>query len=142
MGSYLWKEAGLSAFDEGFEDSVQWCERQEQWLQRFKCVGPRRIATAVRLGVPAVLRGKVWYACTDAAKKRMSADKNYQELVEAQGQLEGTHAMRVIEIDAPRSRIAVHQRASLKNILCAFVTRNPDRSYCQSMNFIAALLLE
>jgi len=92
-------------------------------------------------GVPAVLRGKVWYACTEAAKKRVSADKNYQELVESQSQLEGTNAIRVIDVDAPRSGITGDKLTSLKNILCAFVTRNPDISYCQSMNFIAASLL-
>jgi len=62
-------------------------------------------------------------------------------LKEAGHALKGTDALHVLEMDIPRSGLDEDRQAVLLEILSAWVAKNPEIGYCQSMNFVAAALL-
>lgn len=99
-----------------------------------------RLTSGIRAGVPASLRGSVWYACSGAASKKQKAGMSYAELVKLGLQLRN-EAANVIEVDLPRTGVGEHQMGQLRHILLAFAAKNPGIGYCQSMNFITKTLL-
>lgn len=115
---------------------------------------PRQFDALLRAGVPPQLRGRVWWMCSGAASKRASATESYAALVARLHTLSDAASLE-IEKDLPRTfpieRTSAssesderHRRrstAELRRVLQAYSIRNPAIGYCQSMNFLAAVLL-
>ncbi|XP_022140274.1 growth hormone-regulated TBC protein 1 [Momordica charantia] len=101
----------------------------------------------IRKGIPPVLRPKVWFSLSGAAKKKSTVpDSYYNDLTKA---VEGkvTPATRQIDHDLPRTfpghtwldTPAGH--AALRRVLVGYSFRDSDVGYCQGLNYVAALLL-
>ncbi|CAJ1971608.1 unnamed protein product [Sphenostylis stenocarpa] len=101
----------------------------------------------IRKGIPPVLRPKIWFSLSGAAKKKSTVpDSYYDDLTKA---VEGkvTPATRQIDHDLPRTfpghpwldTPAGH--AALRRVLVAYSFRDSDVGYCQGLNYVAALLL-
>jgi len=117
---------------------------------------------AIHSGVPPELREQVWWRCSGAATKKRNApaEEQYPHLVsklpveiadphhssDDANDANNTDACQ-IEKDLQRtfptnSRFQNEEGiASLRRVLLAYSRRNPELGYCQSMNFITAMLL-
>jgi len=152
----LWEEISCKGeVQADDEDRILACERWRRRLQgerhntwfkiasTFRHQDWERLTTAIRSGVPAALRGSVWYACSGAATKKRETGRSYSDLVVAGKELKlrETESARLIEIDVPRTGVEGERRAALENVLLAFAAKNERIGYCQSMNFVAATLL-
>ncbi|XP_059449953.1 uncharacterized protein LOC132180954 [Corylus avellana] len=101
----------------------------------------------IRKGIPPVLRPKVWFSLSGAAKKKSTVpDSYYNDLTKA---VEGkvTPATRQIDHDLPRT-FPGHSwldtpegHAALRRVLVGYSFRDSDVGYCQGLNYVAALLL-
>ncbi|GAB9474870.1 Gtpase-activating protein [Globisporangium polare] len=111
----------------------------------------RQFDSLLRSGVPPHLRGRVWWMCSGAAEKQSTADVSYPELVKRLHTLSKCASME-IEKDLPRTfpvdqetdsedHLRKSSMGELRRVLQAYSLRNPAIGYCQSMNFLAAVLL-
>jgi hypothetical protein len=115
----------------------------------------RRLKVLIRNGVPPELRGKVWWSCSGAAEKMTSSPEQYQDYLHRTEELSSTSIPREIEKDLLRtfpdrlgrsyndlvSPMSNYCLEELRRVLTAYALRNREIGYCQSMNYIAALLL-
>ncbi|XP_050938117.1 uncharacterized protein LOC103490416, partial [Cucumis melo] len=101
----------------------------------------------IRKGIPPVLRPKVWFSLSGAAKKKSTVrDSYYNDLTKA---VEGkvTPATRQIDHDLPRTfpghpwLDTPEGHAALRRVLVGYSFRDSDVGYCQGLNYVAALLL-
>ncbi|KAL6975646.1 hypothetical protein U1Q18_024441 [Sarracenia purpurea var. burkii] len=101
----------------------------------------------IRKGIPPVLRPKVWFSLSGAAKKKSTVPESYyNDLTKA---VEGkvTPATRQIDHDLPRTfpghpwLDTPYGHATLRRVLVAYSFRDSDVGYCQGLNYVAALLL-
>lgn len=108
----------------------------------------------VRAGVPPQARGHVWWLCSGAEDKKNAASsvETYMALVKRIPLLSKRAALE-IEKDLPRTfpheaprpgerDLRASSMAELRRVLQAYCLRNPVVGYCQSMNFLAAMLLQ
>ncbi|KAJ0399270.1 hypothetical protein P43SY_001854 [Pythium insidiosum] len=117
-----------------------------------------RLDALVRGGVPAHLRGRVWWMCSGAASRRAAAApyETYAALLPRLPLLSKRDVLE-IEKDLPRTfpqdnaaavddpserRRLARQQHELRRVLQAYCLRNPTIGYCQSMNFLGAVLLQ
>ncbi len=124
---------------------------KKKFMQMFnsKTKLRKRVKALIRSGVPPELRGDVWYACAGAATKMKSSsrDQQYPELVKRLHELDNTLIAIDIEKDLLRTfpeKICVEDQKlvdTLRRLLRAFALRNRSVGYCQSMNYVCALLL-
>ncbi|KAF4146879.1 Rab-GTPase-TBC domain [Phytophthora infestans] len=116
----------------------------------------RQFDGLLRAGVPPHLRGQVWWMCSGAAELRRGAKESYPALLHRLHTLSKCAEMD-IEKDLPRTfplalRTSMRQSqelsgdgdsfGELRRVLQAYSLRNPAVGYCQSMNFLAAVLLQ
>ncbi|CAI5707605.1 unnamed protein product [Peronospora effusa] len=115
----------------------------------------RQLDTMLKAGVPPPLRGQVWWMCSGAAELRHEAPETYPTLLHRLHTLSKCVEME-IEKDLPRTfplalRNSMKQSqestesdnfGELRRVLQAYSLRNPAVGYCQSMNFLAAVLLQ
>ena len=115
----------------------------------------RRLKVIIRNGVPPELRGKVWWSCSGAAEKMTSSPEQYQDYLQRSAELSPTSIPKEIEKDLLRtfpdrlgrsyndlvSPMSNYCLEALRRVLTAYALRNREIGYCQSMNYIAALLL-
>jgi len=108
----------------------------------------------VRHGVPPLMRAEVWRRCADSLnypEPTMEAQLDYSTLL-GRAQEQGAcdvGVLKQIEKDLHRTfgsvqGVRVPQQealTSLRNVLVAYAVHNPQVGYCQSMNFIVAVLL-
>ncbi|KAK1930798.1 TBC1 domain family member 2A [Phytophthora citrophthora] len=110
----------------------------------------------LRAGVPPQHRGQVWWMCSGGAELRREAKESYPALLHRLHTLSKCAEMD-IEKDLPRTfplalRNSMRQSqellgdsdnfGELRRVLQAYSLRNPAVGYCQSMNFLAAVLLQ
>lgn len=114
-----------------------------------------RLKQLIHSGVLPEMRGEVWWAMSGGHQKATEAgdDKSYAAMLSQSKSKDiiGSALERQVDIDLPRTFPFVleslgpkHFKAflhSLRNVLLAYAMRNREVGYCQSMNFIAALLL-
>ncbi|KAM5580472.1 hypothetical protein ABKV19_009956 [Rosa sericea] len=101
----------------------------------------------IRKGIPPVLRPKVWFSLSGAAKKKSTVpDSYYNDLtIAVEGKV--TPATRQIDHDLPRTfpghpwLDTPEGHASLRRVLVVYSFRDSDVGYCQGLNYVAALLL-
>ncbi|XP_057859886.1 uncharacterized protein LOC131068664 isoform X2 [Cryptomeria japonica] len=101
----------------------------------------------IRQGIPPVVRPKLWFMASGAAKKRSTVPHSYyQDLIQA---VEGMVTPATSQIDQDIARTfpthpwldAEEGHASLRRVLVAYSFRDSRVGYCQGMNYVAALLL-
>ncbi|XP_024967246.1 TBC1 domain family member 2B-like isoform X1 [Cynara cardunculus var. scolymus] len=101
----------------------------------------------IRKGIPPVLRPKVWFSLSGAAKKKSTVpDSYYRDLtIAVEGKV--TPATKQIDHDLPRT-FPGHPwldtpdgHAALRRVLVVYSFRDSDVGYCQGLNYVAALLL-
>ncbi|XP_059276951.1 uncharacterized protein LOC132031102 [Lycium ferocissimum] len=101
----------------------------------------------IRKGIPPVLRPKVWFSLSGAAKKKSTAPESYYEDLTKAVQDKVTPATKQIDHDLPRTfpghpwLDTAEGHAALRRVLVAYSFRDSDVGYCQGMNYVAALLL-
>ncbi|GAB4859374.1 hypothetical protein Ancab_010837 [Ancistrocladus abbreviatus] len=101
----------------------------------------------IRKGIPPVLRPKVWFTLSGAAKKKsMVPESYYSDLTKAtEGKV--TAATRQIDHDIPRTfpghpwLDSPDGHAALRRVLVVYSFRDSYVGYCQGLNYVAALLL-
>ncbi|EGZ12270.1 hypothetical protein PHYSODRAFT_517537 [Phytophthora sojae] len=116
----------------------------------------RQFDALLKAGVSPQLRGQVWWMCSGAAELRRAAKESYPALLHRLHTLSKCAEMD-IEKDLPRTfplslRSSMRQSqelsedgdhfGELRRVLQAYSLRNPTVGYCQSMNFLAAVLLQ
>ncbi|KAJ4848475.1 hypothetical protein Tsubulata_032236 [Turnera subulata] len=101
----------------------------------------------IRKGIPPVLRPKVWFSLSGAAKKKSTVPESYyNDLTKAvEGKI--TPATKQIDHDLPRTfpghpwLDTPEGHAALRRVLVGYSFRDSDVGYCQGLNYVAALLL-
>ena len=109
------------------------------------------VKTLIRDGVPPELRGKVWFYMLGANKKMESEEISYATYSSPESFLtiSKTNIPKEIEKDVGRTfptrllvmNNALEFRMRLTRVLMAYAIRNKVVGYCQSLNYIAGLLL-
>ncbi|KAK9663924.1 hypothetical protein RND81_14G006600 [Saponaria officinalis] len=101
----------------------------------------------IRKGIPPVLRPKIWFALSGAAKKKSTVpDSYFADLVKATEGM-STPATKQIDHDLPRTFPGhpwldlTEGHAALRRVLVAYSFRDSYVGYCQGLNYVAALLL-
>ncbi|KAF7141409.1 hypothetical protein RHMOL_Rhmol06G0240100 [Rhododendron molle] len=101
----------------------------------------------IRKGIPPVLRPKVWFSLSGAAKKKSTAPESYYDDLIKAVDGKATPATRQIDHDLPRT-FPGHQwldtqegQGALRRVLVGYSFRDSDVGYCQGLNYVAALLL-
>lgn len=111
----------------------------------------KEIKELIRNGIPPDHRGAIWWVCSGGGEKMKSAASStakpmsYSEYLQLA--LENSPATQDIMKDLHRTFVSVtgdmneEGMIPLKNVLLAYSVRNRVVGYCQSMNFITAMLL-
>jgi len=100
----------------------------------------------VREGIPDKSRSNLWQILSGSAY-RLSSKKGYYQYLLKKFESQQSHAKDEIEKDIHRSFPGhvfyknASGREALQRVLLAYSWMNPKLGYCQSMNFITALLL-
>ncbi|XP_061344136.1 uncharacterized protein LOC133290093 [Gastrolobium bilobum] len=101
----------------------------------------------IRKGIPPVLRPKVWFSLSGAAKKKSTVPESYYDDLTKAVEGKVTSATRQIDHDLPRTfpghpwLDTPEGHAALRRVLVAYSFRDSDVGYCQGLNYVAALLL-
>lgn len=107
------------------------------------------ITTSIRqVGVPPKLRNKVWLICSGALRKKLEAGEHcsYAKTLN-QASREPPELSNVIERDLYRTFPTNYHFKDeegitrMRNVLLSYSLRNNSVGYCQSMNFLVAVLL-
>lgn len=103
----------------------------------------RYVTKGVRAGIPEGLKARLWYLCSGGWSLCRQSDVSYVVYKErGLVTVKGTDAARTVYQDLQRTGVPDDMLAQLEHLLLAFVARRPEIGYCQSMNFIAARLLQ
>jgi hypothetical protein len=145
----VWNEKWL--WDGNIRAEMSSNQLKKKFMQMFswKVQTQKQVKFLVRGGVPPELRGHVWWACSGAAEKLQAAapEEQYSALLPRIEALTGTSIGNDIEKDLMRTfpeRINAGNTSTvdaLRRCLRCYALRNPEVGYCQSMNYICALLL-
>ena len=109
------------------------------------------VVRLARMGIPPLLRSRVWLVCSGATG-RWRQDKDCYARMLRKYRRHGSdedETAAVIQIDKDLERTFPEHdeyqdkqgREALRRVLVAYSLRNPTIGYCQSMNFMAAMLL-
>jgi len=123
--------------------------RAERWMpyeMSRKLPRDSRTKALIRKGVPHGLRCWVWMETSEANSimKHYGADYYKKKLQDAR---ERSAVAKQIELDVPRTfpghawLDSLEGQKRLENVLLAYSMHNPSVGYCQSMNYVVALLL-
>jgi len=127
--------------------------RWEEFMATHDVIEPQdpKIRNLCRGGIPPEHRGPLWAHLSGARRKKAKQEETkpnyYQSLLDYANVNPPNHALSTLEKDLPRTS-PIHSiyhdqeaTAMLRRILTAYAIRNQKVGYCQSMNFIGALLL-
>ncbi|CAJ2630711.1 unnamed protein product [Trifolium pratense] len=101
----------------------------------------------IRKGIPPVLRPKVWFSLSGAAKKKSTVPHSYYDDLTKAVEGKVTPATGQIDLDLPRTfpghpwLDTPEGHAALRRVLVAYSFRDSDVGYCQGLNYVAALLV-
>ncbi|KAI8967604.1 rab-GTPase-TBC domain-containing protein, partial [Mycotypha africana] len=124
------------------------CENNEQWPPRSN-----KLKRYIRKGIPVELRGQAWLHYSGAKAKLEANEGVYDKLIQkAEALGNNNENLDIIERDLHRTfpendrfrpnttqQPAIIQ--SLRRVLLAFSVHSPSIGYCQSLNYIAGMLL-
>lgn len=108
----------------------------------------KKVKKLIRAGIPSVFRSQIWWVCSGGADKMKLAPADQQYAALPKEDL-GTLTPSAFEIEKDLHRTfpnndnvsSADGLIVLRRVLIAYSVRNPTVGYCQSMNFIAAVLL-
>lgn len=108
----------------------------------------KKVKSLIRNGIPPEYRGKVWWICSGGSEKMASClpHETYSSILDHLSEVDGD-VLFDIEKDLKRTLPSVSWvqsedgLCSLRRLLQAYAYRNPSIGYCQSMNYLAAILL-
>lgn len=101
----------------------------------------------IRKGIPPVLRPKIWFALSGAAKKKSTVPESYYDDLIKATEGKATAATKQIDHDLPRTfpghpwLDTSEGHAALRRVLVGYSFRDSYVGYCQGLNYVAALLL-
>ncbi|XP_021735232.1 TBC1 domain family member 2A-like [Chenopodium quinoa] len=101
----------------------------------------------IRKGIPPVLRPKIWFALSGAAKKKSTVPESYYDDLIKATEGKATAATKQIDHDLPRTfpghpwLDTPEGHAALRRVLVGYSFRDSYVGYCQGLNYVAALLL-
>jgi hypothetical protein len=108
----------------------------------------KELKKLTRKGIPPELRGQIWFCISGAnARMKQQSDTNlYNNLLQKH---KGQITTETRQVDADIDRTFPHHpyfsikstQDSLRNVLYTYSFYNPSIGYCQSMNYIAGVLL-
>lgn len=100
------------------------------------------VLKVVRKGIPFQRRGELWYTFSGAQLKKKSSSATFEELL-ARPSVYAKDIAKDIRRTFPHHPFFRKEDniRMLERVLVAYSNRNPAIGYCQSMNFIAAMLL-
>jgi hypothetical protein len=158
-----YKKKGLSAYQRrvqvGWEDFVTSrsidvaISDSTSWYPSFALapVPPRSTALktlVLRHGIPPEYRGQMWSELVGARAKRATKPATYYTTILKKATRESSASISAEDIEKDLDRTFPENiffnkmgKERLRNVLLAYSERNPKVGYCQSMNFIVALLL-
>ena len=131
-------------------------ELNKKFLSRLysdkKIQTQRELKELIRQGVPPQFRGVVWWACSggqDKLKSAVSSPDTYESYASCLERALGLSNQAIDDISRDLYRTFSAEFGTpdeenilpLRNVLFAYSVRNKPVGYCQSMNFIVALLL-
>lgn len=136
-------------------------QRDREWVEYLKSIGgPENLKPAgiykpskdlkamVRRGIPAAFRASAWPRISQSNLYRLEFPPNHYQLLISRLDLVPAKTIEEIEKDVDRTFPEHPYFASgqpgekrLRKILRAFALHNPRISYCQSLNFIAGMIL-
>ncbi|XP_049851685.1 TBC1 domain family member 8B-like isoform X2 [Schistocerca gregaria] len=151
---------GYKMYSQKENDSMyqkQQKEMQERWEKYFSNYGKgssiiiseNEFVYNVYCGIPDIYRGEIWTLSSGAIHKMDAYENKYPEYLASIDLEKNAVPICEIERDLYRS-IPSHPYydlsvkipfVRLKNVLVAYISRNPSIGYCQGMNIIAATLL-
>ena len=101
-----------------------------------------RVKELVRGGISRKHRPMVWSASCDVIKRVDENPDLYYSLLQKESKIPHK-IITTIDVDVPRTfpGSTVFTREELRNVLVAFAVHNPGIGYCQSLSFIAAILI-
>jgi hypothetical protein len=145
----IWSETWLWNRKERTDFSDKMLKKKFLQIFSSKVKTQKRVKMLIRGGVPPELRGKVWWACSGAGEKMATAapEEKYEAMLQRIDTLSGTSIGNDIEKDLLRTfpeRINAGDTGTidkLRRVLRAYALRCPEIGYCQSMNYLCALLL-
>ena len=96
----------------------------------------------VRKGIPTVFRTQVWCKIAKVDIKMLNKPTLYRDTLLVREAVP-THVLEAIDKDVKRTFIGAKgfKSTQLTNVLCAFAIIHPEIGYCQSLNFLAAVLI-
>ncbi|EFN58503.1 hypothetical protein CHLNCDRAFT_56888 [Chlorella variabilis] len=121
---------------------------RQKWAQHVQEGGlppPDALKKLCRKGIPPDMRRQLWLQLSGAAQRRLKVPPHYY----ADAALQGASSpfAHQIELDVPRTfpnnewvQSEAGQNA-VRHVLLAAARHNPRVGYCQSMNYLAAMLL-
>ena len=110
----------------------------------------RQLKKLVRGGVPGTFRGRLWASLAGTAQLRdQHPPRHYEELLQRMDQDQPRQHAVHSEIDKDLLRTFPGHRmfatpdglAALRRVLVAYSVHSPSVGYCQSLNFVVAMLL-
>eukprot|EP00743_Colponemidia_sp_Colp-15_P002783 GILK01003011.1.p1 GENE.GILK01003011.1~~GILK01003011.1.p1 ORF type:complete len:414 (-),score=93.17 GILK01003011.1:96-1337(-) len=133
---------------ENFQPTAR--RRSARWAKFFEKNGeidistPEKVKALVRKGIPDAKRGELWQVCSGARERQLENPGYFAKLTEKSPD---PAIADQIELDLQRTFPSNREFRTddginkLRTVLRAFAVHNPTVAYCQSMNFIVALLL-
>ena len=144
----IWDDtAELNLRDEYEKKKKQSEKKWEQYMRKRDESEPfsredRKLKALIRTGIPAELRAEIWTQLSGVSTQMEVLPDLYRQLGEGDGVV--TQAvLRVIDQDVARtfSKTECVDHEALRRILIGYANLRIEIGYCQSMSYIAAILL-
>ena len=102
----------------------------------------KKFKALIRGGIPMKLRPYLWCKIT-GSDERLAKSPGFYEQLQSISSTVPESVRQLIELDVPRTfdGATAFTPESLRKVLMAFALVHPEIGYCQSLNFIAALLI-
>ena len=144
----IWDDtAELQARETYFRHKQQQEERWQKWIEKRDKSQPlsrsdKTLKKMIRGGIPHSLRPYVWSQLSGVLPNIQQNPEMYNQLTEMTS-VTSEETLRVIDHDIARTyaKATAFDPQALRRILIAFANFRIDIGYCQSMSYIAAILL-
>lgn len=123
-----------------------WAGYYERYGASLTLVRTQAFLDMIMSGIPNLLRGETWEACSGSIYDRINSPGYYHSLLERNEKSKSVYAAD-IDKDLERSlpEYPAYQNDvgidSLRRVLYAFSWHNPEVGYCQSMNILSGVFL-
>ena len=149
---WLWRRD--ASYQKETQKSAFFLTKKLKETFNYKAIARKELKALLRGGVPPELRGDVWWRLSGAEQKRDPSSPEYEAYSVLSSPkrllaLKNTTIAHDIEKDLnrtfPERQAYMHNFEGfiemLRRVLSTYALRNPKIGYCQSMNYLCALLL-